>query len=72
MAENLEEWNKRIDRLVVWVGVNEKIREENPTIQYNNGIRKMITTLLTLWVHNRDVISRLMRKDVDPEFLFAS
>lgn len=32
----------------------------------------MITTLLTLWVHNRDVIGRLMRKDVDPEFLFAS
>lgn len=32
MAENLDEWNKRIDRLVVWVGVNEKIREENPSI----------------------------------------
>lgn len=32
----------------------------------------MITTLLTLWVHNRDIISKLMRKDVDPDFLFAS
>lgn len=72
LQENLAEWNKRIDRLVIWVGCNDRIREEHPSIQYNNGIRKMITTLLTLWVHNRDIISKLMRKDVDPDFLFAS
>lgn len=56
----------------MWVGCNDKIREEHPSIVYNNGIRKMITTLLTLWVHNRDIISKLMRKDIDPDFLFAS
>lgn len=50
------EENNRIDRLVVWVGCTPDICKKYPEIVYNKNIRKMLTTLLTIWVHNRDII----------------
>lgn len=32
LQENLKEWSLRIDRLVMWVGCNDRIREAHPTI----------------------------------------
>lgn len=46
--------------------------KKHPDIVFDKQIRKMITCLLTLWVHNRDIISKLYKKQQDPEFLFQS
>ncbi|CAL6027380.1 Dynein_heavy chain [Hexamita inflata] len=72
LTYHFNEQNNRIDRLVLWIGCTPDIIKKYPTIQYNKNIRKMLTTILTLWVHNRDIISKLIKKEGDPDFLFAS
>ncbi|KAH0571585.1 Dynein heavy chain [Spironucleus salmonicida] len=68
----LQEQNARIDRLVLWVGCTPETVKQYPDIIYNKGIRTLLTTLLTLWVHNRDIVSQLKQPGVDHNFLFAS
>lgn len=65
-------YNKRIDRLVMWVGCTPDIIKQHPSIKYNINIRKMLTCLLTIWVHNRDIIRKLIKKESDPQFIMDS